>query len=309
MVHPLVSIALCTYNGEKYLAEQLDSLVGQDYPNLEIIVVDDRSSDSTLIMLEDYAARYPFIKVFQNEQNLGYIKNFEKAITLCNGEYIALADQDDRWDLKKISMMVEQLNGHQLIYHDSAFIDQSGKPLHKKMSDLLHMYAGNDFKPFVFFNCVSGHACLFKKALTAYALPFPKNLFHDRWLAYVATNVGSIGYIDKCLVNYRQHESSDTNILKLERKETKKELHGVPKIKKTLDELEVLLNFGHNADPGFLQKLYRLYAKRLTSFLCPRLMFFLFAHFGSLLYLSKKSTLSKLNFVFKHLWGSKLKGN
>jgi glycosyltransferase involved in cell wall biosynthesis len=76
----LVSIALCTYNGEAYLREQLDSIVDQSYPAIELIAVDDCSSDNTLKILEEYAAKYPYIQVFVNPQNLGYIRNFEKAL-------------------------------------------------------------------------------------------------------------------------------------------------------------------------------------------------------------------------------------
>jgi glycosyltransferase involved in cell wall biosynthesis len=304
---PLISVALCTYNGEKFLIEQLDSLVYQTYKNLEIIVVDDCSSDRTINILNTYAVKYPFIKVYSNEVNLGYIKNFEKAILLCNGDFIALSDQDDIWDLNKITSQYNAIGDSMLIYHDSDFVDDAGKTLNKKMSDVVNMYEGDSFKPFMFFNCVSGHACLIKKELVSYCMPFPKTLFHDHWLAYTATNIGSIKYLNYALVKYRQHDSSDTNILKLERKEVKKEYHGVAKIKKCLVEINEMMAFKFNKDQQFLQKLYSLNTTRLNQYLCFGLVLFMYFHFKRLLYISKKSTPSKLNFVFKHLWGSKLK--
>jgi len=86
MNEPLVSIALCTYNGSKYLMEQLNSLSGQTYKNLEIVIVDDGSSDGTIELLRQYTIdSYLNIKIYLNHENLGYIKNFEKAISLCNG--------------------------------------------------------------------------------------------------------------------------------------------------------------------------------------------------------------------------------
>ena len=115
---PLISIALCTYNGEKYLREQLDTLVDQTYKNLEIIIVDDCSTDSTMQILEEYAEQYINIKVYQNKKNLGYIKNFEKALSLCLGEYIAMSDQDDSWALNKIEYLVGLIKDNQLIYED-----------------------------------------------------------------------------------------------------------------------------------------------------------------------------------------------
>ncbi|SMC72781.1 glycosyltransferase family 2 protein [Pedobacter nyackensis] len=308
MQTPLISIALCTYNGENYLIEQLDSLVNQDYPNLEIIVTDDRSSDQTVSIIQDYITKFPFVKLYQNAENLGYIKNFEKAIQLCSGDFIALSDQDDIWALDKISKMVDHIGDNLLIYHDSEFINDDGETMNKRMSDIIHMYAGNDFRPFLFFNSVSGHACLFKKELVEQgSLPFPKGVFHDRWLAYTATNMGSIAYLNLPLVKYRQHDNSDTNILKLERKNISTAVTGNRKIQNTIVELETLLKFKHNKDPDFVAQLLQLYRQRLTSYICFSLVILMYKNFSALLYTSNKSTLSKLNFVFKHLWGGKLK--
>lgn len=307
LTYPLVSIALCTYNGEKYLEEQLDSLIGQTYPNLEIIVVDDCSKDQTLSILKDYAERFPRLSIFQNESNLGYIKNFEKAILLCKGDFIALSDQDDIWSIHKIELQMDAVGNSLLIYHDSEFIDQQGMPLHKKMSDLINMIQGDNFKPLLFFNSVSGHACLFSRELIQHTLPFPKGLFHDRWLAFAATNLGEIKYLDRALVNYRQHENSDTNILKLERKKDVHSIHGRQRIQKTITELEVMAGFKLNKNPEFITHLLTLYQGRLKSRINIGLVIFLYLNYRSLLEVSKKGTLSKLNFIFKHIWGAKLK--
>jgi glycosyltransferase involved in cell wall biosynthesis len=210
--YPLVSIALCVYNGEKYLKEQLDSLVKQTYPNIEIVVVDDGSRDRSREILREYQQQYPVFRVFENEVNLGYVKNFEKAIGLCEGEYIALCDQDDIWDLEKISKQVAGIGDSLLIYHDSAFMDEQGKPMtwKKKMSDIIHLYSGDDPKVFLYFNCVSGHSILFKRDLRDEFLPFNPDHFHDHWIAYVAANLGSIEVINETLVNYRQHTSTSS---------------------------------------------------------------------------------------------------
>lgn len=304
---PLVSIALCTYNGEKHLVEQLDSLVNQTYNNLEIIVVDDCSEDSTLNILKQYKAEYPFFKVYQNRQNLGYIKNFEKAISLCNGDFIALSDQDDIWDSQKIALLTKSINHNILIYHDSEFIDEKEQSLGMSMSDILNMYHGNSYKPFLFFNCISGHAIFFKRELINYCLPFPKEIFHDRWMAFVATNIGSIGYISKKLVHYRQHERSDTNILKLKRANIKPATTGKNKIITIIKELEIFCKYPNIKDKKFISKLHKYYERRLKLYLCIKLVIFIFSHYKSLLYISKKDALSKFNFIFKHIWGGRLK--
>ena len=100
MASELVSIALCTYNGEAYIKEQLDSLIDQTYPNCEIIIVDDCSKDGTVGILKQYADKYPQIKLHINGENLGYTKNFEKAINLCNGDYVALCAYFTRSDAR-----------------------------------------------------------------------------------------------------------------------------------------------------------------------------------------------------------------
>jgi len=305
--HPLVSIALCTYNGTVHLEEQLESIIKQTYPNIEVVVVDDGSKDDTIDILNSYSNKYSYFRIYQNEINLGYIKNFEKAISLCKGEFIALCDQDDIWIENKIELQVSEIGAHALIYHDSEFIDENGTSLDKKMSDVINMYSGNSFKPFLFFNCLSGHAVLFKRQLTDYSIPFPKEIFHDRWLAYTATNTGSIKYINRSLVRYRQHENSDTNILKLKRNKTENAIHGNAKIVKALSEFEIFAVYKYNKDQKFIDKLLKLYRNRLTSYLCFGLIFFMYAHYKSLLFISKKSSMSKLNFIFKHVWGSKLK--
>lgn len=309
MNKPLVSIALCTYNGATFLTEQLDSVVNQSYPNLEIIIVDDQSKDDTVNILKTYAAKYSNIKVFENETNLGYIKNFERAINLCNGAFISLCDQDDIWELNKIEILINEIQDHILIYHDSEFIQSDGTPMNKFLSDVINMYEGESYKPFLLSNSVSGHACMFRKELANYCLPFPTGIFHDRWIAYSAGNRGSIKYINAALVKYRQHEKSDTNILKLKREKAETILYGRIKIEKTLKELEIFAAFPFNKDQPFVSKLLKLYRTRLTAKFCFRLTVFMYANYKSLLYISKKSTLSKFNFILKYLWGAKLRAN
>ena len=216
--HHLVSIAVCTYNGERFLREQLDSLVRQTYSNKEIIVVDDCSTDNTIEILKEYAAKYPFLSYSRNEQNLGYVKNFEKVVGMCNGEYIALSDQDDIWDLNKIQLQVSQIGDHALIYHDSICVDEKGNSLHKKLSDICRLYEGHLPHPFLFFNCVSGHSILFHKRILSDIIPFDVQYFHDRWIAFIASERGGIKLLPNALVKYRQHSSSSTDLLEIKKK-------------------------------------------------------------------------------------------
>jgi glycosyltransferase involved in cell wall biosynthesis len=306
MTTELVSIALCTYNGEAYIKEQLDSLIDQSYPNCEIIIVDDCSKDNTVNILKQYVNDFYQIKLYINSENLGYTKNFEKAISLCNGEYIALCDQDDIWDKNKISIMVDLIGDNILIYHDSAFVDETGVPMNKKVSDVQNCYSGNDPRIFLFGNCVLGHAMLFKKELLNFIGNFNDIIIHDRWLGYVATNNGGILYIDQPLVQYRQHRNANTNILKQERT-NKSKSSSIYKMQFQLDVVTIFSDYPFNTQPAFIEKMRDLMQDRMQSYTSFGLAYFIFKHRNVLFYIFKKSALSKFNLALKYVWGYKIK--
>ncbi len=303
----LVSIALCTYNGAGFLAEQLDTLVGQTYQNIEIVVVDDCSTDSTLLILNEYAERYPQFKIYQNKSNLGFIGNFERAVTLCTGGLIALCDQDDLWHLQKIELQVEALKEHVLVYHDSEFIHEDGIAINKKMSDLMNLYRGDNPEAFLFFNCVSGHTILMKRDLLDYALPLKKGFFHDWWLAYVATNIGSIDFIPQSLVQYRQHDKSETNILQLDREKDNYKRTSIERYEETLKWLAQCRSFKANKNQAFVDEVYEAYKKREDSYFAFQFGILLLKHWHAIFYMRKKSTISKLNYIRKQFLGIKAK--
>jgi len=303
---PLVSIALCTYNGAEYVAEQLDSLVNQTYQNIEIIVVDDCSTDSTFTILDDYASRYPQFKIYKNEKNLGFTRNFERAVKLCNSELIALCDQDDIWDPQKIELQVIAIKDNIFIYHDSEFIYKDGVAVNRKMSDLFNFYRGGRPEAFLFFNCVSGHTILMKKTLIEAALPL-KGEFHDWWLGYVATNIGKIDFIPQCLVKYRQHDNSETNILKIEREKDNYKMSSLQNYKRTLNRLKYFRSFKGNKNQAFITQIYNAYKQHADSYLSFELGTILFKNWKTIFYMSKKPILSKMNYIRKQFFGLKAK--
>jgi glycosyltransferase involved in cell wall biosynthesis len=303
---PLISIALCTYNGAPYLAEQLDSLIGQTYKNIEIVVVDDCSTDDTYAILTDYASRYPQFKIYQNENNLGFIKNFERAVKLCSGQFIALCDQDDIWLPQKIELQANAIGDNIFIYHDSEFIHEDGSPMNKKMSDIMNLYRGGQPEAFLFFNCVSGHSIFMKRELLDEALPLKETYFHDWWLAYVATNMGTINFIPECLVKYRQHDKSDTNILRTKRD---KEVHKHSSIQK-LERIQTWL--GHCAaypknKNDIAAQFYRAFTKRMGSYVSLELSRLLIKYRNSIFIIRKKSKLNRANYIYSQIWGGKMK--
>lgn len=210
MQNNLVSIAMATYNGEKYLKEQLDSIYNQTYKNIEVIVCDDCSSDKTIDILEKYSQHYG-LKYLINQSNLGFKKNFEKVIGLCKGEYILLSDQDDIWVKEKIEILLENISNYSLVHSACSLIDENTKeisPLWVKEDDFTYT-----FEKFIFGNTVTGCTVLFKRELLRYAFPIPSGeMYHDWWLALLATKMNGIVYCDDILVKYRQHVGQNTGI-------------------------------------------------------------------------------------------------
>lgn len=293
MSFPKVSIALCTYNGEKYLASQLDSLLNQSYKNLEIVIVDDCSDDNTYHILEKYASNYQHIRLYLNEKNLGYIKNFEKAIQLCSGDYIALSDQDDIWSLTKIEEMLQEAADYILIYHDSEFVDEINLSLNKKLSEVFNrMFNGGDPRKLILCNSISGHSMMFKKTLINEILPI-QGRYHDWWIGYVAANIGVVRYLDKCLVRYRQHQKSQTDILNIHK--SKKNQFNL------LEWIHICSKYEGNKFPRFVKKTYKLYHEKWRF--NPRLFLFILTHYNTLLGMQKQSFKMRLKYMLKQLLG------
>jgi len=304
---PLISIALCTYNGEEFLEELMNSLLAQTYKNIEIIVVDDCSSDKTTDIIKAYRERYPFIHLFQNEQNLGYNKNFEKALSICSGELIAPCDQDDIWDKDKLKLQAEAIRTNQLIYHDSEFIDSAGKSMNLKISDKFNFYRGNHPAPFLFMNCVSGHSILMKKSLVKHVLPFPSGFHYDQWLAYIATNMGSIDFLEKPLVKYRQHQHNSTDLLAIRTPRKNSTERKIEKLKQESDWLKVCMDHSSEENFELISTLYQLSLKRNSSLASPDYGFEIWKHQERLLYLMKKNKASRFFYTVRKIWGIGIK--
>lgn len=239
----LISVAMCTYNGEKYIKEQIDSILNQSIDNIEIVITDDGSSDNTIEIIYEYMNRDNRVKLYQNENNLGYVKNFEKAISLCTGEYIALSDQDDIWEFNKLEILINKIKNtkNDLVYSNALLVDANLISFSKKLIKKNEGFEKNNNLYFIYNNCISGNTIIFTKVLKEKILPFPDNLsFHDIWISYVASSISSIIFVDEILIKYRQHENNVTNI-------------GVKKAKKNYIEK---INSKKNSINNLIYKLY-----------------------------------------------------
>jgi glycosyltransferase involved in cell wall biosynthesis len=209
---PSISIVIATYNGERYLREQLNSIAAQTLKPTQIIIQDDASNDATVAIINDYV-NLP-IELEINPHNLGYIKNFERALSKATGDYIALCDQDDIWERTKLESLFEAIGEHSLVYSNSLLINSDGNSLNQTLSEKLKNRFISTHSPlaFLYDNCVSAHAILFHRSLLPQLFPFPQYLYFDAWIAANAASLQGVYYLDTALVRYRQHSTNTLNI-------------------------------------------------------------------------------------------------
>ncbi|TAL98918.1 MAG: glycosyltransferase family 2 protein [Paraburkholderia sp.] len=215
---PLVSIALATYNGEAFLAEFLVSINAQCWTDLEIVVSDDCSTDRTREILQGYRGVVP-LKIVGASQRLGIVGNFERAMSACSGDYIALADQDDVWDRGKITGLVTQLQHAEaahgagvplLAFSNVELVDEKLQHL----SPSFFKVTGKStrvarLRDFLLSNHIPGCSMLFNRATLTLALPIPTQFaMHDWWISMVVAAYGKIIYVDRPYVRYRQHSGN-----------------------------------------------------------------------------------------------------
>ena len=212
-----VSIALCTFNGEPYIRDQLASLLKQTYPPLEIVVSDDGSTDGTLALVERFAeeSQTPVV-MHRNPSRLGPAANFAAAISACGGEVIALCDQDDIWAPEKLELSVDLLHstGAGFVFSDAEVVDPLGNPKGFTLFEAIgfsdreqqRLRDGRMFEVQLKHNVVTGATLVFRRdALPPKALEMPVGWLHDAWLATILS-ISSTGCLAGYpLIRYRQH--------------------------------------------------------------------------------------------------------
>ena len=192
------SVAIATYNGELFIRQQIESILTQTIPIDEIVICDDNSTDKTWDILQHLAKEYPIIQTYKNDKNLGYIKNFEKAASLCSGEYILLADQDDIWTKDHVEVLYETLGDKSLACGNAECMNKEGTLTGETLKSPSFKLSGDlktDFRRYLYLVYAQGSTMLFKKELLEKALPFPTDISHDIWLGFIAyTAVNGLQY-------------------------------------------------------------------------------------------------------------------
>jgi glycosyltransferase involved in cell wall biosynthesis len=212
---------MCTYNGVAFLDDQLASLVSQSRQPDEVVVCDDCSTDASVTLLKEFAATAPFpVHVHENTTRLGSTKNFERAISLCQGDVIALCDQDDIWDSQKLhateERFVENPNAG-LVFTDAEIVDAKANPLGYKLWETLdfdkalqeRLRSPEAFGILSQRPLVTGATMAFRTEFRDLILPIPLAiaLIHDGWIALMISLVSAVDLIDRPLMKYRQHDT------------------------------------------------------------------------------------------------------
>lgn len=249
----MISIALATYNGSKFLREQLDSILAQSMENFEVVACDDCSTDETRQILEEYASKDSRFKVFLNKNNLGFKKNFEKIISLCKGEFIAFCDQDDIWEPNHLEILYNNVEDNDCIGANSLIIDENGTSQNKTLLEYwpIHEMPKNEkelFQHELYSNVIQGTASLIRASLINQALPIPENIkYHDYWFALVAGLNEKCKYIGDVVLKYRRHSNNASEYQKFTIWNAIKDLYKFSKDRKGFyqDSLSMLNNLAH----------------------------------------------------------------
>jgi len=205
-----VSILMASYNGKRFIDEQITSLMEQDYPKVKLFILDDCSTDGTYEHLLAKYANDARIQISKNKENIGVIATFEKLLTFVDTEYFCLSDQDDYWKKEKILLQLALLEktDADLVYSDLCVVNQDLEVVHTSMWHYANIkpVKGQDVLPVIIKNPITGCTLMARSSIINKALPFPKPIgMHDRWLALVAAAGKGIAYINQPTVLYRQH--------------------------------------------------------------------------------------------------------
>jgi Glycosyltransferases involved in cell wall biogenesis len=209
---------MCTYNGADFLPAQLESILAQSRKPDQIVVCDDGSTDETRALLQKFEKASPDVILLRfNKQNLGSIKNFEQAIGLCNGDVIALSDQDDVWRPDKLQLIEDRFKKQStgLVFSDAELVEENLTPLNRRMWNEVGfdehkkklLRSGRALEVLVTGWTVTGATMAFRAGFKNICLPVPEGIamIHDGWIALAIAAVADVVALDEPLIQYRQH--------------------------------------------------------------------------------------------------------
>ena len=198
----MISVCMATYNGEKYIKEQLDSILCQLGVDDEVVISDDGSNDNTIQTIAAYNDKRIFL--LNNSGRHGFVGNFENALKHVRGDIILLADQDDVWKPNKVEVIKKRLQYYDLVIHDAEMIDGNGYSLGKTYYSTMHHKKG--FLSNLWKTRWLGCCMAFKRQVLEACLPFPQNIVgHDYWIGMLGMLKFHYCFMDDILISYRRH--------------------------------------------------------------------------------------------------------
>lgn len=198
---------MATYNGEKYLKEQLESILNQSYHISELIIVDDCSSDATMNILNKYSTEHSCIKIYRNDENIGSARSFFKGLGLCSGDFIAFADQDDVWVPNKLEILLRNIEDNLLIHSDAFLIKESGEIIANSHFNSADKHQNTDLFNCLLKNNVTGCCALISRKILSNEI-VSDFYIHDHYFALLAAALNKSKFIPNKLVYYRQHANN-----------------------------------------------------------------------------------------------------
>jgi|SRR5580658_301252 glycosyltransferase involved in cell wall biosynthesis len=219
-----ISVAMCTFNGGPFLSAQLESIAAQERPPDELVVCDDGSSDGCCEIVREFAGRSAFpIRLIVNDKNLGSTKNFEKAISMCQGAIVALADQDDVWyrcKLGQIEAVFLRSDEIVSVFSDADLIDDDSRGLGMSLwsafsfdgGERREFTTGHALNVLVKHPVVTGATMAFRKEIFDIVTPIPANWIHDRWISFLLAARGRVEMIFDPLMQYRRHKGQQEGL-------------------------------------------------------------------------------------------------
>ena len=213
-----VSVAMATYNGARFIREQLDSIALQTVPPAELVVTDDASCDDTVAIVRAFAQIAPFpVHIYENPVRLGYRGNFMRNVALCTSDVIALCDQDDIWYPDKLDRMLETFADPDVVlaYHEAWLIDDQGGRL--ELARILPLEAKSAPSSLFPLRNPYGFSMLIRRELVRFCDLWPKSvdnlktdtmMAHDQWFFFLACALGTIAFVEIPLAGYRQHDNN-----------------------------------------------------------------------------------------------------
>jgi glycosyltransferase involved in cell wall biosynthesis len=218
-----ISVAMCSYNGARHLEAQLRSIATQERLPDELVVCDDGSSDGSREIIEEFASTAVFpTRLTKNEQNLGSTRNFERAISLCRGDVVAFADQDDVWYPQKLSWIENTMLDADVIatFSDADVIDENSQPMGWRLWSTFGFDAakqrefgkGNALEVLAKGYVMTGAATAFRRECFDRMAPIPENQIHDAWISFLLAALGKIRAIPRPLMQYRVHAGQQIGI-------------------------------------------------------------------------------------------------